>query len=126
VSKIVEIKCDACGGDLTDAGAMPTYRLALSPEAVANSGNIRYSVAVCPPIDHTHHFCNLCCLDLWRDRARHRDKLWREWNEKWKTEHGTPDAEGQITFYPTPPDDIRKARDAEFEAATLAAFPTPK
>lgn len=44
--KTVEIKCDACGEDLADAGAMPTYRLELSPQAVPNSGSIIYSMLI--------------------------------------------------------------------------------
>lgn len=124
--KTVEIKCDGCGIDLTDAGAMPIYRLVLSAEAVANSGNVLYSVAVQPDIKRHHHFCGLTCLDLWRDRALFRSKMWREWNEKWKAEHGTKDENGRIWFYPSPPEDVRLARDTEFEAAALAAFPMEK
>jgi len=68
--KKTEIICDACGRDLTDAGAMPTYRLALFPEAVPNSGGVICSVAVAPAISRPHHFCDLTCLDAWRAHSR--------------------------------------------------------
>lgn len=121
--KTVEIKCDACGGDLTDAGSMPTFRLSLQAEAVANSGNFMYAIAVHPELRRTYHFCRLNCLDLWRDRERLRAKLSREWWEKWRNEHGTKDESGRVRSYPTPPDDVFQAAKAEFESAALAAFP---
>ena len=44
--RTVETKCDACGQQLSDAGAMPTYALALNPFSVPNSGSGIYAVAV--------------------------------------------------------------------------------
>lgn len=121
--KTVEIKCDGCGGDLTDAGAMPTYRLELAPQAVANSGNIIYSVAVQPDINRSYHFCGLACLDHWRGRERHRDGLWRAWSDKWRDDHGTKDTEGNVRSWPSAPEEVREARKVEFDAAALEAFP---
>lgn len=121
--KIVQIKCDACDRDLTDAGAMPTYRLELAPAAVRNSGGIMYGVAVYPPIDRAYHFCGLSCLDLWRDRERHKDGLWRARNEEWKQAHGHKDQNGRINSWRSMPDDVRAAAAAEIDAAALVAFP---
>lgn len=65
MSKDVKITCDQCRRDLTDSGAMPAYRLALTPERIAQSGGIGYAVHVYPPIDGQHHFCSLECLGAW-------------------------------------------------------------
>lgn len=62
----IEIKCDQCGADLSDAGAMPSYRLHLHPEPIPNSGNEMYAVMVFPPMDgKSAHFCGIRCLKTW-------------------------------------------------------------
>lgn len=74
--KTIEIKCDACEADLTDAGSMPTYRLQLGAEAVPNSGSIICSVAVRPDLERQYHFCGIPCLGKWMSNA-HPDALAR-------------------------------------------------
>lgn len=126
--KTVEIKCDGCGADLTSTGNCVDYRLSLENENIPTRGGFVTSMGAYPAIDRNCHFCDLRCLDLWTDRRRHRNQLWKDWNEKWKEEHGTKHenmlGNGKFTWsYPVPPDDVRKARDAEFDAAALEAYP---
>lgn len=120
--RTVEIKCDGCDGDLTDAGPMPTFRLELTPQAVSNSGSVLYSVAVQADIDRSYHFCGLSCLDHWRNRELHRGALWREWSDRWANEHGTKDEAGRVRSYPPAPEKVRESRRAEIDTATIEAF----
>lgn len=122
-----KVTCDGCGHDLTTRSNIEDYRLVLASESKPGYGAGAYTcMAIRPPIERTHHFCTLRCLDHWRDRERYRAKLWREWNEKWKDEHGTKDASGQVTSWTSPPDDVRAERAAQFEATALEKFPVTR
>jgi hypothetical protein len=126
--KKVEITCDGCGRDLTTTSNSVDYRLVLASESKPGYGSGFYTdMMVYPPVDRAHHFCDLACLDHWRSREYHKSGLWREWNENWKTEHGTKhqrlSGEGFTWSYPVPPDDVVKEREAAFEAKALEAFP---
>ena len=61
--------CDACGQQLSDAGAMPTYAMALSPFSVPNSGGVVFGVAVLPPIRDSVYVCSIGCLWKWLSDA---------------------------------------------------------
>lgn len=121
----IEINCDGCGHDLTYTGNCVDYRLVLGNESKPTYPGARAVTAmgISPPVDRAHHFCGLDCLDHWRDRARHRNKLWQDWHEQWKSEHGHKSADGRVMSWPSPPEERRKELAAEFEAAALAAFP---
>lgn len=118
--KETAVTCDACGGQLSDAGAMPTYALVLSSFAVPNSGNIVFSVAVQPHISRDRHFCDLGCLDDWRDDENLRADVLRNLREAWKIAHGTPDENGRIWSYPCPPNEISEGWEAEANAAVAS------
>lgn len=62
MTKKTTITCDHCGKDLSDAGAMPSFRLHLTAERVANSGAFQYAVHVTPPLLGEAHFCGFPCL----------------------------------------------------------------
>lgn len=57
--------CDHCGADLTDTEKQPRYRLCLSAERLPHTSNLVNAVHVEPPIDRTHHFCGVPCLEQW-------------------------------------------------------------
>lgn len=59
------VTCDHCGADLSDAGAMPTFRLSLASEAIPNSGGMLYAVHVDPILRRPAHFCHERCLTRW-------------------------------------------------------------
>lgn len=118
-----KITCDGCGADLTTRCNSVDYRLVLGSESKPGYGPGVYTdMMIYPPIDRTHHFCIMSCLDLWRDREKYASNLWQEWWTEWKADHGTKH-EGGMTFYPEPPKDLRDTCDAEFKAAALVAFP---
>lgn len=130
--KNVQVTCDGCGADLTTRTNIEDYRLVLTSESKPGYGSGAYTaMGIYPAVDRAHHFCDLACLDHWSGRRLHRSALWREWNERWRQEKGTKrpnmlGSEGFTWSYPVPPDDVRAARDAEFDAAALAAFPMQK
>lgn len=62
--KQVTLACDHCGKDLSDAGPMPTYYLALSSPAMGSTSNIRYGVCV-EPYTRPADFCGPACLLAW-------------------------------------------------------------
>lgn len=118
-----EITCDGCGADLTTRTNSVDYRLVLFAESKPGYGSGVYTdMLIAPPVDRPCHFCRLECLDHWRGRENYRAGLLREWGERWKREHGT-EYGGNFRSYPCPPDQIRKARDMEIDAAALEAFP---
>jgi hypothetical protein len=90
-----EIKCDACGADLTYTGNCEDYYLVLSNAAMAPwyakegyRGGAVTAMAVSPAIKQTQHFCGLHCLDRWRDREKYRAKLWHDWREQYRSGGG--------------------------------------
>lgn len=101
------------------------YRLVLASESKPGGGAGFYTdMMIYPPVERVHHFCGLGCLDLWRDRARHRAAARKEWGEQWKQAHVTSrHADGRIFSYEAPPEEVISSVEAEFEAAALAAFP---
>lgn len=121
----IEITCDGCGHDLTYTGNCVDYRLVLGNESkptYPGAGAVT-AMGIYPAVKRTHHFCGLGCLDHWRDRENHEARLWREWHDKWKEEHGTKDETGRVISYRCEPEEVRKANQAVFEAAALEAFP---
>jgi hypothetical protein len=120
-----EIKCDGCDADLTYTANCVDYRLVLGNESkptYPGAGAVT-AMGIYPPVERTHHFCGLGCLDHWRDREKHRSKLWREWSDKWQEEKGHKSPDGRVTSWPSPPEELRKANDAAFAAAALEAYP---
>lgn len=63
--RVITVICDHCGADLSDAGPMPSYRIALASEAIPNSGPAMFDVAVGPQIPEPMHFCKMACLTGW-------------------------------------------------------------
>lgn len=123
--KTVEIKCDGCGHDLTYTGNCVDYRLILASEAKStypDAGAVT-CMGISPSISRAHHFCGVDCLDHWRDREHHSNKLSRDWWDEWKEKHGTKNADGHIYSYPCPPSDVIEASAEEFKAAALVVFP---
>lgn len=122
--RVEQVTCDGCGADLTTRSNSVDYRLVLASEGKPGHGAGFYTdMMIYPPVDRAHHFCDLSCLDHWRDRERHYGKLRGERSEEWKNEHGTKDATGRVRSYPSPSEHILKAWDTECRAAALAAFP---
>lgn len=120
--KIVKVTCDGCDKDLTTRSNSVDYRLVLAAESKPGHGEGFYTaMMIYPPVDREYYFCGLQCLDHWRDREHHNNQLWEVWWRKWKEEHGTKHESGYS--YPSPPEEMRIACEAEFEAAALAAFP---
>ena len=120
-----QITCDGCDADLTYTGNCEDYRLVLGNEnkpTFPGAGAVT-AMGIYPPIDRTHHFCDLRCLDYWRDRERHSNKALREQSDKWKELHGTKDADGRIRSWPSTPQDILDTWRTEAKEAALSAFP---
>lgn len=118
-----KITCDGCGRDLTYTGNCVDYRLVLGNETkppYPDAWSVT-AMGIYPPLKRTHHFCDLLCLDQWRERERHEGRLWKQWWDKWRAENGT--VTEQFTSYPEPPEDVRKAAEEEFEREALVAFP---
>jgi len=117
------VTCDGCGFDLSVRTNSVDYRLVLDSEGKPGHGAGFYTdMLVYPPVARSFHFCGLECLDRWRARELYRSTLSRDWWDRWKSDNGTM-IDGVIRSYPLPKDDERKVREAEFEAAALAAFP---
>lgn len=60
--KTINLTCDNCDSDLTDAGRGTKYRLVLACEEIPSTSGVRTLSIVYPPLKHTHHFCGLDCL----------------------------------------------------------------
>lgn len=120
----IEIKCDECEADLTYTGNCVDYRLVLAPENIAIRPGVGAVTAmgIYPDLKRPHHFCRLACLDRWRDRERHYNKLRRERSDNWAEERGTVHP-GGMRSYPCPPQETIDAWDAECRAAAVKAFP---
>ncbi len=117
-----KVTCDGCGDDLTTRSNCVDYRLVLASESKPGYGAGCYTaMMIYPAIKRTHHFCDLKCLDHWRNREQHYDKLWKKCWDTWVAEKGK--THGNWSSYPEMPDDVRAAHDAEFRAAALAEFP---
>ena len=65
--------CDGCHKDITTTSNSEDWRLVLTSqpkmlwyEAEGLRGGVVTDVAMRRPIDRSHHFCNLKCLDVWR------------------------------------------------------------
>lgn len=127
--RIETVTCDGCGSDLTTRTNSVDYRLVLAPESKPGHGDGFYTaMMIYPPLERTHHFCRLDCLDLWRDRQRYLGSLWNEWWEKWREEKGVAimglDEERCGTaFEEEPSEELRTSLRKEYEAAALAKFP---
>ncbi len=61
--------CDACGARLGEGGGTVRYHLALGCELSPVSGAV-LAVHVIPPLDRTHHFCDLACLVIWLEERK--------------------------------------------------------
>jgi hypothetical protein len=118
-----QVTCDGCGHDLTVRTNSVDYRLVLGSESKPGYGSGAYTdMMIYPPIDRTHHFCNLQCLDHWRDREHHYEKAYRDRSEAWRAPRTTVHPGGSRS-YPSPPAELSDAWEAESRAAALAAFP---
>jgi hypothetical protein len=69
------VKCDGCDADLTFTGNCEDWYLVLGNESKrpwyqehGYAGGAVTSMAMYPPVNRTHHFCNLRCLDKWRSQ----------------------------------------------------------
>jgi hypothetical protein len=120
----LKITCDGCGADITTRTNSVDYRLVLESESKPGYGGGAYTdMMKYPPVKRPFYFCDLLCLDHWRDREHHKTSLWRTWWQKWKDEHGTKSADGRVSSYPVPPRETTEPLDTKFEAAALTAFP---
>src|SRR5574338_442812 len=107
--KTVEIKCDACGHDLTYTGNSVDYRLVLASEGkpIRPGIGVVTDMGIYPPVDRTHHFCRLDCLDKWRDEERAKDARRKRWydenaikNGRWtRWEKSCPDDSELLDLY---------------------------
>jgi hypothetical protein len=69
--KITKIICDNCEDDLTTTGNSIDYRLALICETKQGYGRGPYTdLIIYPPIDRNYYFCDLACLDQWREKKK--------------------------------------------------------
>jgi hypothetical protein len=117
------VTCDGCGADLTTRTNMVDYRLVLASESKPGHGEGFYTaMGIYPTINRAHHFCGLACLDLWRDRERHSNKLVGANFNKWRAAHETVHP-GGMRSYTEPPEETRKAWCDEARAAALEAYP---
>lgn len=68
MGKTATITCDGCCRDLTYTGNSVDYRLVLGSEAkpIEPGPGAVTDMMIYPPIDRTHYFCGLHCLDKWR------------------------------------------------------------
>lgn len=122
--RVEKITCDGCGGDLTTRTNSVDYRLVLAAESKPGYGAGAYTdMMIYPPVDRAHHFCGIGCLDRWRDRAKHKAALWKQWWDKWKDEKGTKAAAGRFSSYPSPPGELTDAAEIEFEESAMTAYP---
>jgi hypothetical protein len=120
--KTVEIRCDGCGADLKYTGNCVDYRLALTNENIPSRGGFVMAMGISPALNRDCHFCGLTCLDTWRDREKHKAKLWSEWHDQWIDQRGTRYENGSVS-YPTVPDEVRAEQKIKIDEAALAAFP---
>lgn len=118
-----KVTCDGCGADLTTRSNSVDYRLVLASESKPGYGPGAYTdMMKYPPVDRTHHFCNLACLDHWRSHENCYAKLMSERWAQWKNEHGREDDDGRVRSYPCPPGETsdgwktsaRKEADKQF------------
>lgn len=124
MGKTVKVTCDGCGRDLTTRTNIVDYRLVLASESKPSHGPGAYTdMALYPPVDRDYYFCDLECLDHWRDREHHQSALWKEWMDKWIGEKGTKREDGRVLSYPSPPQEMQETLETEFAAAALTAFP---
>ncbi len=122
MGKTVTVTCDGCALDITTTSKAAEYRLALGVESKAGHGAGYYTdLNILPPIDRTHYFCGLECMDQWTRRRWLRQKLWSEFMDEWKNEHGTKTSMG--FSYPEIPTELREKKQREFDTAALAVFP---
>lgn len=119
-----KIECDECSRNLTYTGNCEDYYIVLgnASKSSRNAGIVTL-MAISPPLKRTHHFCGLTCLDQWRDRARYREKLWTEWSDRWRDEHGHKSKDGRVMSWPSAPDEIREAQKVKIDKAALFALP---
>lgn len=88
MSETTEIKCDECGTDLTYTGNCADYYLVVSSAGKSPwylreglDGGVLTAMAAYPPVNRTHHFCDLKCMDGWRDKAREVARKREEWRK---------------------------------------------
>jgi hypothetical protein len=118
-----KVTCDGCGNDLSVRANSVDYRLVLQSESKPGSGDGFYTdMMLYPPVDRAYHFCDLKCLDHWRDHERLYAMLMNERMEAWIEQHGV-DPGSFSSSYPLPPDDIRNAWIAESRATATEVFP---
>jgi hypothetical protein len=125
MGKIVKVTCDGCGHDLTTRSNCVDYRLVLSSESKPGYGTGVYTaMALSPPVDRSYYFCDLECLDYWRARENHKNKLWRDWNRKWVEDNCISRCDdGRCISWPEAPEETQAACEVEFESAAISAFP---
>lgn len=117
-----KVTCDACERDLTTRTNIEDYRLVLASESKPGYGGGAYTaMGIYPAVNRTHHFCGLQCLDLWRDREKHKAKLWSAFHDSRRTDLG-----GGVSTSPNLPREEREQKESEFAKASLEAFPMPQ
>ena len=62
-----KVTCDGCEKDLTYTGNCEDWRLVLANQAIPQPPGDGFVtlMAAYPPVDRTHHFCDLACLKAW-------------------------------------------------------------
>lgn len=70
VSETHTIMCDGCGADITYTRNVEDYRLVLGVQSKEGEPGRRAftCLGIQRPLDRTHHFCGLRCLDKWRGK----------------------------------------------------------
>lgn len=67
--------CDACGYVLTDTNEVPRFRLHLTAQRMEHRNLHVCAIAITPPIQRDHHFCDLKCLKSWISLEKDGGKL---------------------------------------------------
>ena len=87
--KISSISCDKCAKDLTYTGNCQDYYLVLTYGSKAAwyekeglRGGAVTAMALSPPVSRTYHFCDLNCLDKWRDVERVKNARRKRWHDE--------------------------------------------
>jgi hypothetical protein len=118
------ITCDGCGDDISATNNSVDYRLALESDRKRPGGPGACTDMVgYPPVERSHHFCNLPCLDLWRARELHYEAAMRTHLDAWSEHEGYRDESGHIRAFPILPQNTLKEWKAEARQEALEAHP---
>lgn len=121
--RIEKVTCDGCDSDLTTRTNSEDYRLVLANESKPGSGSGFYTcMPISPSLRRSHHFCDLNCLDHWRDRELLYGELLSKKAIEWREQKGTREHAGAFS-YPDVPPEIKETWLSECRAAANEKFP---